>query len=316
MINLFNNVKNSFNNHTVPILNTKLKSVVEKYAILYFTDKISFDENIYERMNESEVISIRQHKNSKELYLIICFEQTIIIINPTYISNLKNLFSSNPNLTICFQEDTKSVFDDNIKIEYTETKLNFNNIILDKYITPFNSIIKSIVSSILQYLLKKSFIKLTSINRIKEFHFNNNKTETYNEDDYIIFDRVDVGTFFQTRLIYMIESEKILVIKEEYLDNKSEIVKLFNREKNNYQKFNHPLLPKYYGANDKENSIIIEYINGENLNNSIKNHKLNENDKIRVIFEILIMIRYFHDNEIILRDLKPNNINRNDEFDA
>ena len=81
---------------------------------------------------------------------------------------------------------------------------------------------------------------------------------------------------------------------------------LVKREKECYLKLNHPLIPKLYGTTN--NNIIIEYISGSTLLLLINKCELNDNDKISIIFQIMIIIKYFHDNNMILRDLKPNNI--------
>lgn len=92
----------------------------------------------------------------------------------------------------------------------------------------------------------------------------------------------------------MFDNRKVCAIKTPFVkvnaDDDDEINKLFHREKSNYQKLNHPLLPKFFGVNESEKSIIIEYIKGDTLLNLIQKHLLNDNEKIRIIFEITLMI--------------------------
>ena len=72
---------------------------------------------------------------------------------------------------------------------------------------------------------------------------------------------------------------------------------------------NHPCIPKFYGIvnEDKNISIVTEYINGETLDN-IKLMDLNYEVKLKIIKEIGNVLEYMHVNNMIHRDLKPGNI--------
>lgn len=298
MNSLFEKIQNDFIKQTLPISNAKLKSIVEEYSILYIIEIMKSDQysDIYKRMSESKIISICKYIEEDNLYLIICFEQTVIIINSKQISFLNNLFEFNSNLTICFQEEVKPIFEESINIKYSESFLSFNDIVIDQYLSnsKIKVFLKSIISSILRYLIKKSFIEMNNVNRIKDFEFNNDKSKTYDENDYIILNIINPGSLFQTKFVFMFDNEKVCAIKTPFVkvnaDDDEEINKLFNREKSNYQKLNHPLLPKFFGVNESEKSIIIEYINGDTLLNLIQKHLLNDNEKIRIIFEITLTI--------------------------
>lgn len=85
-----------------------------------------------------------------------------------------------------------------------------------------------------------------------------------------------------------------------------------NREINNYLYIEHAFIPKYYGKvsfkEKDKNYLVIEYINGQELKDCIEKKQLNPNEKINIIFQIMITIEYFHMNQFIYRDLKNNNI--------
>ena len=72
---------------------------------------------------------------------------------------------------------------------------------------------------------------------------------------------------------------------------------------------NHPSIPKFYGIvnDDKNISIITEYIKGETLDN-IKLLDLNYDTKLKIIKDIGNVLEYMHVNHMIHRDLKPGNI--------
>jgi serine/threonine protein kinase len=72
---------------------------------------------------------------------------------------------------------------------------------------------------------------------------------------------------------------------------------------------NHPSIPKFYGIvfDDKNISIVTEYIKGENLDH-LKLLDLNYDTKMKIIKEIGNVLEYMHVNHMIHRDLKPGNI--------
>ena len=72
---------------------------------------------------------------------------------------------------------------------------------------------------------------------------------------------------------------------------------------------NHPSIPKFYGIvyDDKNISIVTEYIKGETLDN-LKFFDLNYNTKMKIIKDLGNVLEYMHVNHMIHRDLKPGNI--------
>ncbi len=72
---------------------------------------------------------------------------------------------------------------------------------------------------------------------------------------------------------------------------------------------NHPSIPKFYGIvnEDKNISIVTQYINGENLD-KIKLLDLSYDIKFKIIKEIGNVLEYMHVNHMVHRDLKPGNV--------
>ena len=70
----------------------------------------------------------------------------------------------------------------------------------------------------------------------------------------------------------------------------------------------HPSIPHFYGVvfDNKNISLITEYIIGETLNNKLP--LLSFSNKLNIIKEIAKVLEYMHVNHIIHRDLKPENI--------
>ena len=69
----------------------------------------------------------------------------------------------------------------------------------------------------------------------------------------------------------------------------------------------HPFLPKFIGRIKDKDYIVIEYIKGQTLE-KVEELELSFDDLTTVIFELLVIIKYFHDRGLIYRDIKPNNI--------
>ena len=106
-------------------------------------------------------------------------------------------------------------------------------------------------------------------------------------------------------LVYNIETEELMIIKK--IRNNTENCILFYREFDNYIDLGHPLFPLLYGINEKEQYLVIEYVNGRTLL-SIKELHLDESDKITIIFQLLILFIFLFENGFVYRDLKPNNV--------
>ena len=209
-------------------------------------------------------------KNKK--YLIIGLEKTLIIFEKSSISEsfLIKFLLDNLNIPVCFLSNAKFFFDKPNEIKNPEIpiddlfldeiqsfceyfKINTNNIILN-FISPCIS----------SYLIKKSYI-LKSKYRIEQFINERDLTEEIiRENDYIELRIVGSGSSFTCFLIYLIKQGRLCVIKKPH--QRGDILKLIEREKNNYRMISHPFLSRFYGITEDEKFIVVEFINGETLN--------------------------------------------------
>lgn len=126
------------------------------------------------------------------------------------------------------------------------------------------------------YLIKKSYLERKKY-RIEEFiHDAENKIinnfkedsqiEEMSEDDYVELRTVGTGSISQCILVYHITRGELYAVKKPY-GTDSEIPKLTDREIDNYMSLRHTFLPKFYGRVKNTNYIVIEYINGQTLEN-------------------------------------------------
>ncbi|AFY83191.1 serine/threonine-protein kinase [Oscillatoria acuminata] len=91
---------------------------------------------------------------------------------------------------------------------------------------------------------------------------------------------------------------------------------LFEREANTLGKIgNHPQVPRLldYFESDRQFYLVQEYVGGQTLKQETKrNGPFTEFAVKQFLREILPLVKYLHDNEVIHRDIKPANIIRRD----
>ncbi|KAK8892772.1 hypothetical protein M9Y10_030014 [Tritrichomonas musculus] len=288
-------------------------------------------QKIYRNVNDSRLIVIDQssrlNKETNTQNYIVCFEQSLIILQQSTasIKFLQSILSNNPNLPVCFLSNTKILIDKMIEFKNREInsipiKIMYNNFInniswlkinMSNYdVSKINDMWSSVSSSISHYLIKKSYL-MGNKYRISQFINDIESTSTLNDlnqDEFIELSEVGKGGSFLCTLYYHITSGKLCVIKKLH-GNNNEADKLIQREADNYSNIRHPFLPNFYGTVKNKNGkyIVIEFINGKTLYD-IEENELNYNDRIKIIFELMIIFKYFHDNGYIYRDLKPDNV--------
>ena len=301
--------------------NNDFKKIAQKYIFYYPpNDKFEIQSNqqLYTNLKDSNYITINQYSNKNaNFYFILSFQQSTIIANQSYLEFLKQFFLINSKAKICFLLDLKDKFNSIIPYEYQEIKLSNE---LKEEIRKFKNEIKiklemnnstfqlwnHIFSCICCYLIQQAHFK-TYQNRIENFNEKSNKSEfikNNNKENYVELRNLSIGSSFRADLAYDIENERLVVIKEHY-GNESEY-KLVKREDNVYSNVDHPLFPKIYGKIEGTQNLVIEYIPGKELGEY--NQIMPENTKINIIFELALSIEVLHQNRIIYRDLKPNNI--------
>lgn len=131
------------------------------------------------------------------------------------------------------------------------------------------------------------------------------KEKIIKKDEIINLRNICTGNKSNIKLIYHIPQEKLFLIKI----IKKEYHYLFIREHNNYLRCNHPFLPRYFGIveYDSDNYLAIEYIQGNSLN-GIHKMQFDMYEKIKIVFELLIVFQYIHYINFIYRDLNPNSL--------
>ncbi len=139
---------------------------------------------------------------------------------------------------------------------------------------------------------------------------------------FTIIKKLGNGTFGHTYLAQntQVVGDQNCVVKHLHLNiydsNGRELCrKLFEREAETLQKLARnnphiPLLIAYFEENG-EFYLVQEYIEGNTLTNELHlGQKLPEDQVIKMLIELLEIVAYLHNNKVIHRDIKPDNIMR------
>ena len=300
-----------------------LKSIVQDYIFIHISQSSALNEDekqkIFQNVKKSKIIIIDQNdkfnKETNQQYLIICFEKTLIILDHSS-TFLQDILSTNFNLSVCFLSNTNTIIQEKYEIKNKEIKPDsdfldeIRNLSLEllKTTQKISKFWQFFVRCLSGYLIKKSYLRHNK-NRIENFISNLEQEkimEEINENDYVELRNVGFGSTFLCKLIFLIKSEELCVIKKPNIID-PENTKLIQREINNYINFKHPFLPDFYGKVKDNDFFIIEFINGQTLKN-IDMIELTNNDVLSIIFQMMMIIKFFYENELIYRDLKPNNL--------
>lgn len=92
-------------NQEIRIADNRFNRIILDYTFLLISDSFNKSEAkaVFSNFMESKIVIIDKYEEpDRNLYFILSFEKTIIIIDQLSFHLLQELFSSNPNLNICF----------------------------------------------------------------------------------------------------------------------------------------------------------------------------------------------------------------------
>ena len=107
------------------------------------------------------------------------------------------------------------------------------------------------------------------------------------------------------------DTKKPIIIKQLLIYSQAVLTKRFQREADVMMAFNHRNIVKVFNQfrRGKSYFIAMEFVDGMSLEELIKKKKKIDNLPAILIFkEICIGLKHAHDNEIIHRDIKPDNV--------
>lgn len=105
---------------------------------------------------------------------------------------------------------------------------------------------------------------------------------------------------------------KEIVLDSANLAEQQEAIESFRQEAQILATLDHPNLPKFidYFSDGGKEYLVMERVQGENLDTLRNNAPLGESDVLRIAFQLCAVLNYLHQRKppIIYRDLKPGNI--------
>ena len=125
---------------------------------------------------------------------------------------------------------------------------------------------------------------------------------------YVLKDKIGAGCFSKVYKGFHNKTKNIVAIKK--IKNKNINEKYIEREINIISKLDHPNIIKMYEviSNKKYHYLVLEYCNMGDLSTYLEKNLLNEFSSKKIFIQLVEGLKYLYKNQIMHRDLKPQNI--------
>lgn len=130
---------------------------------------------------------------------------------------------------------------------------------------------------------------------------------------YQVIERIGGGGMalvYRAHDILLNRNVAIKVLRSQFVHDE-EFIRRFRREAQSAASLSHPNVVSIYdvGQEDEIHYIVMEYVEGKNLNEIIKERApLQVDESVRIASQICDALDHAHQNQIIHRDIKPHNI--------
>jgi WD40 repeat protein len=144
-------------------------------------------------------------------------------------------------------------------------------------------------------------------------------TKLWLSDRYMAIKPIGQGGFGWTFLaVDLVKTEKPLCVIKQFFPNVSvdrrQAAQLFRQEAERLQQVDtHPQIPDFldYVEQDEQQYLIQEFIDGQNLEQELRDRgAFCESDIRQLLMDLLPVLQFMHDHQVIHRDIKPANIIR------
>jgi len=119
-----------------------------------------------------------------------------------------------------------------------------------------------------------------------------------------------MGSVYKAKCHLLNRFVAVKILKAE-LNNDEEFVARFKREATSIARLSHPNIVNVHDVGEEEhiNFIVMEYIDGKTLKQVIKqNGRISSVETLDIVFQVAKALECAHKNNIIHRDIKPDNI--------
>ena len=133
------------------------------------------------------------------------------------------------------------------------------------------------------------------------------------DNRYIIENLIGVGGMANVYKGYDIKEQRsvaIKILRDEYASN-ADFIRRLRDESKAISVLNHPNIVKIYDVilNARNPAIVMEYVCGPTLKEFVEEKgRLSINDTIILMIQLLRALKHAHDNGIVHRDIKPQNL--------
>lgn len=269
--------------------------------------------------NNSKIIIINENKTVLCKYFIICFDDKIFFLDndqnsiDSFSSQYKSLNKHSKIYNLNKILDSKNNFHEEIENFSKEFEsCNFNSEY--KSNIQMKTLWSEIIYCICGFLIQKALINTKNDqNNNSNLDFNEMKLEISRKDEcYAILRILGNGSDGYVYLIYFFPEDKIFALKSPCIEE----VALTKRERDNFLNLNYPFMPKYYGhiQVNREYHLMLEYINGKTLD-KYDFGSLSDNDLNNIIYELMLTTQRIHTKGYMYRDWRLQNIIINENND-
>ncbi len=133
------------------------------------------------------------------------------------------------------------------------------------------------------------------------------------ENRYVIENLIGVGGMANVYKGYDTKEKRpvaIKILRDEYASN-ADFIRRFRDESKAIYLLNHPNIVKIYDVilNTQNPAIVMEYVSGTTVKEFVEEHgRLSVDQTINLTVQLLRALRHAHENGIVHRDIKPQNI--------